>query len=144
MPPPAPCDKPPRSGPPFLFSILYPDIRPEHHPPALRECGLLPRRPGRQPLRPTQLQLRTRFLLRSIRPRSPNLRLRCLTVPANLPIAQPTSLSLLRMRMTRYSHFGLCPEYASRKRLPSSRRLSSCWRPWFSRLSFLPRASASP
>src|SRR5713101_1630867 len=74
-------------------SILYPDIRREHHPPAPLECGL--RRLCRRPRRPPQLQLRTRFLPRSIRPHSPNLHLRCLTIPASLPITHPTSFSRL-------------------------------------------------
>src|SRR5260370_18858312 len=110
-------------------------------PPAPLECGL--RRLCRRPRRPPQLQLRTRFLPRSIRPHSPNLHLRCLTIPASLPIAHPISLSLLRGQRTRYSNFGLCPEPAAWKRPPSSRRLSSCRQPSFSRLSFLLRTSSS-
>src|ERR1700674_126943 len=143
MPSPAPCDKACKER--GTRSILYPDIRREHHPPAPRACELPPRRPCRRPRRLTQLQLRTRFLPRSIRPHSPNLRLRCSTIPANLPIAQPTSPSLLLPVQTiRYSHFGLCPEAASWKRPPSSRRLSSCRPPSFSRPAVLPQASASP
>src|ERR1700693_1444064 len=143
MPSPAPCDKACKER--GTHFILYPDIRREHHPPAPRECGLPSRRPCRRPRRLTQLQLRTRFLPRSTRPHSPNLRLRCPTIPANLPIAQPTSPSLLLPAQTiRYSHFGLFPEAASWKRRPSSRWLSSCRPLSFSRLSFLLRASASP
>src|ERR1700674_5913867 len=143
MPSPAPCDKACKER--GTRSILYPDIRREYLPPAPRECGLPPRRRCRRPRRPTQLQLRTRFLPRSIRPHSATLRLRCATIPANPPIAQPTSPSLLLPVQTiRYSYFGLCPEAASWNRPPSSRRSSSCRPPSFSRLAFLLRASASP
>src|SRR5260370_27693153 len=81
--------------------------------------------------------------LDQLRPHSPNLHLLCLTIPANLPIAHPTSLSLLRGQRTRYSNFGLCPEPAAWNRPPSSRRLSSCRQPSFSRLSSLLLTSPS-
>src|SRR5260370_42373628 len=89
---------------------LYPDTRREHHPAAPHACEppsgqfhqRVPRPPRRRP--------RTRFLPRSTRPHSPNPHLRCWTIPVNLPIAPPTSLSVLRVQMPPCPRSGFFPE----------------------------------
>ena len=72
---------------------LYPDTRREHHLAAPHACeppsGQFHQRVPRPPLR----RPRARFLPRSTRPHSPNPHLRWRTIPVNLPIARPTSLS---------------------------------------------------
>src|SRR5271169_4406473 len=88
---------------------LYPDIRREYHPPAPHACEP-PSRQCQHVPRPSLRRPRTRFLLRATHLHSPNPHLRRWIIPVNLPIARPTSLSVLRVQMAPYPRYGSSPE----------------------------------
>src|SRR2546427_1079650 len=124
------------------FTYLYRDTRREHHPGALRACGLPSRWRPRRLARPSRRRPRTRYLPRATRPHSRNPQLRGWTIPANLPIARSTEVPVLPARMPRYPRFGFSREPVSWRRARFSRRLSSWRRPSFSLLPFSRRPSS--
>src|SRR5487761_538312 len=93
-----------------LLTPIYPDSRREHHPAAPHACELPPRQRPRRLARPSPRRPRTRFLPQATRPHSPNPHLGPWTIPADLPIARPTALPLLPVRVPPYPRFGFSPE----------------------------------
>src|SRR5260370_4697481 len=126
------------------ITYLYRDTRREHHPAALRGCGLPSRWRPRRLARPSQRRPQTRFLPRATRPHSRNPQLRGWTIPANPLIARSTEVPVPPARMPRYPRFGFSREPVSWLRARFSRRLSSCRRPSFSLLPFSRRPSLPP
>src|SRR5258708_18575930 len=124
------------------FIYLYRDTLREHHPGALRACGLPSRWRPRRLARPSRRRPRTRFLPRATRPHSRNPQLRRWTIPANLLIARSSEVPVPPVRMPRYPRSGFSREPVSWLRARFSRRLSSCRRPWFSLLLFSERPSS--